>query len=221
MDTKSYYQEKLAAQQLVQCYRIAPPRVQQYLAAELSYVIEKIKPGDKVLDLGCGYGRVMPELAQKAAAVAGIDNSNASLMLARERTRFIPNCSLIQANALHIGFKKNSFDVVICIQNGISAFHVDQKQLIKESLRVSSYSEKFWKYRLEWFQMQADEGLLGEIDHEKTRDGVIICKDGFTATTVSPGQFLSITADLGVRASVVEVDESSIFCEISPNRQLI
>jgi ubiquinone/menaquinone biosynthesis C-methylase UbiE len=230
MDTKSYYQEKLAAQQLVQCYRIAPPRVQQYLAAELSYVIEKIKPGDKVLDLGCGYGRVMPELAQKASTVAGIDNSNASLMLARERTRFIPNCSLIQANALHIGFKKNSFDVVICIQNGISAFHVDQKQLIKESLRVtkdegmalfSSYSEKFWKYRLEWFQMQADEGLLGEIDHEKTRDGVIICKDGFTATTVSPGQFLSITADLGVRASVVEVDESSIFCEINPNRQLI
>lgn len=225
MDTKNYYQEKLAAKQLVQCYRIAPPRVQQYLAAELSHVIEKIKPGDKVLDLGCGYGRVMPELAQKAAAVVGIDNSSASLMLARERIRCIPNCSLVQANALHLGFKKNSFDVVICIQNGISAFHVDQKELIKESLRVtknegmvlfSSYSEKFWEHRLEWFQMQADEGLLGEIDHEKTRDGVIICKDGFTATTLSPRQFLSITSELCVTASIVEVDESSIFCEITP-----
>lgn len=225
MNTKNYYQEKLAAQQLVKCYQIAPPRVQQYLAAEISYVIGKIRPGDKVLDLGCGYGRVMPELAQKAAAVVGIDNSSASLMLARERIRRIPNCSLVRANALHLSFKNNSFDVVFCIQNGISAFHVDQKQLIKESLRVtkdegmalfSSYSEKSWEYRLEWFQRQADEGLLGEIDYEKTRDGVIICKDGFTATTVSPGQFLSITADLGVTASVVEVDESSIFCEITP-----
>ena len=225
MDTKNYYQEKLAAQQLVECYRIAPPRIQQYLTAELSYVLEKIKPGDKVLDLGCGFGRVMPELAQKAAAVVGIDNSSASLMLAREKTRPITNCSLVQANALHLSFKNHSFDVVICIQNGISAFHVDQKQLIKESLRVtkhegivlfSSYADKFWNHRLEWFRMQADAKLLGEIDYEKTRDGIIICKDGFTATTVSPAQFLSITSDLGVKASIVEVDESSIFCEITP-----
>jgi SAM-dependent methyltransferase len=225
VNTKNYYQEKLAARQLVKCYQIAPPRVQQYLAAELSYVIEKIGPGDKVLDLGCGFGRVMPELAQKAAAVVGIDNSSASLMLAWEKIRCIPNCSLVQANALHLSFKKNSFDVVICIQNGISAFHVDQKQLIKESLRVtkyegivlfSSYADKFWKHRRQWFQMQADAGLLGEIDYEKTRDGVIICKDGFTATTVGPGHFLSITSDLGVAASIVEVDESGIFCEITP-----
>ncbi len=225
MVTKNYYQEKLAAQQLVKCYQIAPPRIQQYLAAEISYVIEKIKPGDKVLDLGCGYGRVIPELAQKAAAVVGIDNSIASLLLARGKNRNIPNCSLVQANALRLGFKNHSFDVVICIQNGISAFHVDQKQLIKESLRVtkyegmvlfSSYADKFWKHRLEWFQMQADAGLLGEIDYEKTRDGVIICKDGFTATTVGPGQFLSLTSDPGITASIAEVDESSIFCEITP-----
>jgi ubiquinone/menaquinone biosynthesis C-methylase UbiE len=222
--TKNYYQEKLAAQQLVKCYQIAPSRVQQYLTAEISYVMKKIRPGDKVLDLGCGFGRVMSELARKAAAVVGIDNSSASLLLAQEKIRCIPNCSLVQANALHLSFKKNSFDVVICIQNGISAFHVDQKQLIKESLRVtknrgivlvSSYSDKFWKHRLEWFQMQADAGLLGEIDYEKTRDGIIICKDGFTATTVTPGQFLSLTSDLGAAASIAEVDESSIFCEIT------
>jgi ubiquinone/menaquinone biosynthesis C-methylase UbiE len=225
VNTKNYYQEKLAAQQLVKCYQIAPPRVRQYLAAELSHVLEKIKPGDKVLDLGCGFGRVIPELAQKAAAVVGIDNSSASLLLAREKIRHIPTCSLVQANALHLSFKNNSFDVVIGIQNGISAFHVDQKELIKESLRVtkpggivlfSSYADKSWKHRLEWFHLQAEAGLLGEIDYEKTRDGVIICKDGFTATTVNPGQFLSLTSDLGVKVSIVEVDESSIFCEITP-----
>jgi 2-polyprenyl-6-hydroxyphenyl methylase/3-demethylubiquinone-9 3-methyltransferase len=225
VDKENYYQEKLAARQLVKCYQIAPLRVQQYLAAEISYVIEKIGPGDKVLDLGCGFGRVIPELAQKAAAVVGIDNSGASLILAKEKIRNIPTCSLVQANALQLSFKNNCFDVVICIQNGISAFHVNQKQLIKESLRVtkndgivlfSSYSDKFWKHRLEWFQRQADTKLLGEIDYEKTRDGVIICKDGFTATTVSPGLFLSITSDLGAATSIVEIDESSIFCEITP-----
>lgn len=224
---KDYYQEKLAAQQLIKCYEIAPPRVQQYLEAEIAHVMERIKTGDRVLDLGCGYGRIMPELAKKAAVVVGIDNSMASLMLAPERTHGFTNCVLVQADALQTGFKNNSFDVVICIQNGISAFHVDQKELVKESIRVtkpegfvlfSSYSHKFWEHRREWFRMQADAGLLGEIDFEKTRDGVIVCKDGFTATTVSPGQFLSLTSELGVEASIVEVDESSIFCEIPGER---
>jgi len=220
---KAYYQEKLAAERLKKCYEIASPRVKQYFSSELAHVLGKIAIDDKVLDLGCGYGRVLPQIAQKAAVVLGIDNSNSSLMLAQEKIRDIPNCSLVAADALRPGFKENVFDVVACIQNGISAFHVDQKELIKESLRVtkpggiilfSSYAEKFWPHRLEWFRMQAGAGLLGEIDFEKTGDGVIICKDGFKATTVGPSQFLALTSDLSVEVSIVEVDESSIFCEI-------
>ena len=50
----------------------------------------------------------------------------------------------------------------------------------------SSYSAKFWNWRLKWFEEQADKGLLGEIDYDRTKDGVIICKDGFKAITHSP-----------------------------------
>jgi len=67
---------------------------------------------------------------------------------------------------------------------------------------------------LEWFQLQSDAGLLGEIDVEKTGDGVIVCKDGFRATTVGPEEFLSLTSDLYAETKIVEVDESSLFCEI-------
>ena len=70
------------------------------------------------------------------------------------------------------------FDAVVCLQNGISAFHVDPERLIGESLRVtkpggtvflSSYSDRFWAYRLAWFKLQEAEGLVGEIDYEKNR----------------------------------------------------
>ena len=59
-------------------------------------------------------------------------------------------------------------------------------------------------------------GLRGEIDLEKSQDGQIVCKDGFTATTVGPGDFLYLTANLPVDVYIVEVDESSLFCEITP-----
>ncbi len=126
-------------------------------------------------------------------------------------------------DAAHLAFTDNCFDLVVCIQNGISAFHVDQKTLIVESLRVtkpggkllfSTYSAKFWNHRLEWFRLQASAGLLGEIDEERTRDGHIICKDGFTATTVSETQFRELTSGLAANIAIIEVDESSLFCEI-------
>ena len=126
-------------------------------------------------------------------------------------------------NAINLGFTDGCFDVVICIQNGISAFKVDQEDLILESLRVtqdggtclfSSYSDDFWEHRLEWFQLQASGGLIGEIDMEKTGNGRIVCKDGFQATTLRRKDFSELVSRIGFTATIAEVDGSSIFCEI-------
>jgi len=207
---------------LQRCYEIAPPRVRQYLAAELHHVLSKIHPGDIVLELGCGYGRVFGPLAAEAGWLIGVDTAKSSLNLGRALLRDMPNCILVGSDAAQLAFADRSFDMVVCIQNGISAFHVDRRVLIRESLRVlrpaglalfSSYAEKFWPDRLEWFQLQADHGLLGEIDHAKTGDGVIICKDGFTATTVNPDAFRVLAEELGVEAVIEEIDSSSVFCQ--------
>lgn len=219
-----YYDEKLSAQRLKRVYEIAPPRVQQYLDAEIEHVLSRIQPRDRVLDLGCGYGRTLPRLAARAKIVVGIDSAHASLQMADEELKGIGNCRLACMNALHLGFADAVFDRVIGIQNGISAFHVDQHALVRESVRVtksggtvmfSTYSTKFWNDRLAWFEMQAAAGLLGEIDYERTRDGVIVCKDGFTATTISPEEFRSVFAGFGAIATVTEVDDSSLFCELT------
>ncbi len=218
-----YYAEKLSGLRLKRVYDIATPRVRQYLDAETEHVVWKIKPGDTVLDLGCGYGRVIPELAKKAGMVIGIDSSAESLHLGREMLAGVRNHYLFCMDVAALGFGESVFDVVICIQNGISAFHVDQSRLIAESMRVtkrggivlfSSYTEKFWGHRLSWFEEQAKEGLLGEIDYEKTGDGVIVCNDGFTATTVDADKFRSLTAGLHAEIEIEEIDDSSLFCEI-------
>jgi len=134
-----------------------------------------------------------------------------------------PSCHLFEMDAIELGFRDRQFDLVVCIQNGISAFKVDQRQLIEEAMRVtrsgkrvlfSSYSERFWEDRLDWFRIQSEYGLIGEIDEDATGDGVIVCKDGFRASTVGPDDFISLTADFGIVPEITEVDGSSIFCEI-------
>lgn len=220
-----YYDDRLSAERLKQCYDLAPPRVRQYLVAELEHVVQKVRPGDRVLELGCGYGRVIPALAQKARCVFGIDTSFASLVLGCKILHGLSNCTLVRMDAVQLAFRDRVFNLVACIQNGISAFNVNQHRLIQESLRVtrpggtvlfSSYSDRFWEDRLEWFRLQSEAGLIGEIDWDRTGGGTIVCKDGFTATTVRPEEFLALAASFDAAVQVVEVDGSSTFCELVP-----
>ena len=219
-----YYRDKLSAERLKLCYEIAPPRVKQYLEAEVEYVLQNIRSSDMVLELGCGYGRVLGQIARKAKLAVGIDTSTESLLLGKKMLRDSKNCVLLKMDAVQLQFLDQTFDRLICVQNGISAFHVNQKDLIRESIRVtkrrgkvifSSYSDKFWKDRLEWFRLQSKAGLVGEIDYEKTGTGTIVCKDGFTATTVGPEKFRELTSEFDVYAKIIEVDESSLFCMIT------
>jgi len=218
-----YYSEKLSANRLRLCYELAPDAVKQYLGAEIEYVAQKITSTSRVLELGCGYGRVLKEISRYPAVTMGIDTSFESLVLACEYLKYCDPCFLFQMNAVDMGLHARQFDLVFCIQNGISAFHVDQAALISEAVRVtrpggrvlfSSYSEKFWDSRLEWFRIQATHGLVGEIDEDATGDGIIVCRDGFKATTVNPEDFADLATALGLSVSICEVAESSVFLEI-------
>ena len=218
----NYYSDKLSAGNLRLCYELATPRVRQYLDAEINHVRRKIRPGNWVLELGSGYGRILPRIAAKSGLIVGIDTSYPSIMHGLNVLKNIEHCHLLVMNAVQLGFPDQTFDRVICIQNGISAFHVDPRILIREAVRVvkpggsaifSSYADEFWPYRLEWFKLQADAGLVGEIDEEKTGNGVIVCKDGFTATTIRPPEFMRYIEGTRTKVNIEEVDRSSIFYE--------
>jgi 2-polyprenyl-6-hydroxyphenyl methylase/3-demethylubiquinone-9 3-methyltransferase len=219
-----YYSEKLSAERLEFCYELAPPRVQKYLSAEIEHVVSLISRDTIVLELGCGYGRVLERIATGSALACGIDTSLDSLRLARNRLASTANVVIAGMDASNPAFRTGTFDVVCCVQNGISSFHVDQRALMEAAVTLakptgkvifSSYAEEFWEDRLEWFRIQSAHGLVGEIDDLATKDGTIVCKDGFTATNVSPERFSALARGLGEKVSVDVIDGSSVFCEIT------
>jgi len=220
---RGYYTEKLAAERLRTCYDLAPPRTRAYLEAEIEFVLRRTRPSMVVAELGCGYGRVLERLLPAVHVVVGIDTSLASLRMASEFTGRKPSLRLCCMDATSMGFRDHIFDLTLCIQNGICAFAVDQQQLFREALRVtrtgglvlfSSYSAQFWEHRLQWFEIQSAHRLIGKIDHQATSNGVIVCKDGFRATTADRETFEKLAAGVGVTPRITEVDGSSLFCEM-------
>jgi 2-polyprenyl-3-methyl-5-hydroxy-6-metoxy-1,4-benzoquinol methylase len=90
----------------------------KYLWPEMLAFAADIKNGAKVLDAGCGNGRLLEALADKQIAYLGIDNSTALLNLARtnypahnfqELDLSTPNFSDSQI------FSKQQFDFIFCI----------------------------------------------------------------------------------------------------------
>jgi ubiquinone/menaquinone biosynthesis C-methylase UbiE len=221
--TPDYYSKSLYGKGLKLCYDIAPPRIRQYLEAEIQYILGEIKGANLVLELGCGYGRVMKLVSSHVKTVIGIDTSEKTLVFGREYLSRRANCFLLGMDASRLGFKPDVFDAVVCVQNGLSAFRVDSRMVVREAIRVahpggsilfSSYSPKFWEHRLEWFRLQAKEGLIGEIDESRTKNGVIVCKDGLQLTFVGENQFKKLFTNERTDVTIVEVDESSVFCRV-------
>lgn len=218
-----YYSKKLNSNALQRCYNTAPSRIQQFLKAEIEFVKKHLSSNQTVLDLGCGYGRVTFELNNSVSKIIGIDISEDNILLAKEYGKQFPNCEFHVMDAQNLLFDDNIFDTTICVQNGISAFKINPEILLHEALRVtkpngtiliSTYSDQFWETRLEWFKQQAEMNLIGEIDWDKTKNGYIQCKDGFTADTFTKADFLKLVSHFNLQAEIIEIDKSSLFCRV-------
>lgn len=214
----NYYADKLGAQKLFQVYDTQIPRIKQYLQAETDFVKRSLEKNQDVLELGAGYGRIIRELAPCCSSIVGIDISDDSVALGKEYLAEQTNADIRVMDIHNLEFS-NHFDVILCLQNGLSAMSVDSADMKKildllspgGTAFFSSYSDKLWDFRVQWFEEQASKGLLGEIDHEKTKDGVIVCRDGFRAITYSAEDLQKIGEQSGYPYSIEEVDESSLF----------
>ena len=80
---------------------------------EIKFLFEEyIRPNDIVLDLGCGNGRYLPLIKEKAGKYFGVDNSGELIGLAKNR---YPGENFQTADALELPFEDNFFDKIYCL----------------------------------------------------------------------------------------------------------
>lgn len=86
-----------------------------------------------ILEAGCGTGRWINSLKNKNAKIFGLDFSLEMLKISRKDGQ---SSNLINADAVHIPFKNNFFDLIFCV-NAIHHFP-DKEKFISECKRVLS-----------------------------------------------------------------------------------
>ena len=81
---------------------------------ELEFLKESVKKGDKVLDVGCGNGRLFDVFEDVGIDYTGVDSSRELIAIAKE-SRKSSRATFVHADALSLPFEDNSFDTVFSI----------------------------------------------------------------------------------------------------------
>lgn len=115
----------------------------------LKNVVEEIN-AKSVLDVGCGSGHHVRSLKSLGINAMGMDFSIGML----NEARAFGNDSYVLGNALEMPFRRNSFDLLICMGNTIGSVE-DAEKAICEMLRVAGKS-----ILLEFRQEKGKKGFL-------------------------------------------------------------
>jgi arsenite methyltransferase len=122
-----------AARRVEQVY-LTPDIVQQ---RRTTCALLKLKPGERILDVGCGPGFLLNEMADAVkplGTLCGVDVSADMIALARIRCSNQPAINLQLGNALELPFLDNTFDVVVSTQ--VYEYVADIPSALNEVARV-------------------------------------------------------------------------------------
>lgn len=171
-----------------------------------------LRPGMRVLDVGCGPGRHSHELARRGLTVHGIDISERFIELAEAGAPAGATFERLDARALSV---EASFDVVICLCQGafglMTADGHDETVIGRISaalvpggrLALSAFSSYFAVKYHEDATFDADSGVNHERTEVRSEDGDVLAVDLWT------GCYTPRELRLLMRANDLRVDSVS------------
>ncbi|XVE76751.1 hypothetical protein DITRI_Ditri13aG0006200 [Diplodiscus trichospermus] len=126
-------------------FRESIKRHEHFLALQLG-----LKPGQKVLDVGCGVGGPLREIARFSyASITGLNNHDYQITRGKELNRIAgvdKTCTIVKGDFMKMPFPENTFDAIYAIQATCHA--PDAYGCYKEIYRVLNAGQCFAAY--EW-----------------------------------------------------------------------
>jgi SAM-dependent methyltransferase len=197
----------------------ATPELQAVFDKENEYLLENIKKGSVVLDVGCGFGRHIGVLLPIAKNLYGIDRDRSVFDFAAEKFKGEKKVELFLEESRKTHFKNGAFDAIICMGNTFGNMADEKVPVLKEmkrilkkggSIIISVFSENALRQRKE------DLEIAG-FHIKKTEKGRIITSEGLISEQFSREELEGLFSQAGLKVEIEELTPISYVCEAQKN----
>ena len=101
---------------------------------EVVFALADLKPGERVLDVGCGDGNYTGPAAELTGSAVGLDRSPAMLKAAAERLGGVAGLEWAEGDAAALPFPDRSFDAALIVT--VLCFTREPQAVVNEAFRV-------------------------------------------------------------------------------------
>jgi 2-polyprenyl-6-hydroxyphenyl methylase/3-demethylubiquinone-9 3-methyltransferase len=207
-DTAMYWQDYIEK---------SSPMAKDWLFKETEFLKNNIPAQQKILDVGCGFGRDIKTLASFSKEIIGIDHQPKMILWAKENLSEYKNTFCFLQDAKKIDFSDNCFDIILCTGNTFGNFGNEKIKVLEEMKRVlkgdgkiiiSVYSERAFIERLKGY-------LAVEFPIIKI-DGTTCYTEGNTQSEQFTRQQLEeLFSQAGLKSKINELNPISYICELT------
>jgi 2-polyprenyl-3-methyl-5-hydroxy-6-metoxy-1,4-benzoquinol methylase len=174
------------------------------LTAYHDFFVSRVKAGERVLDVGCGYGAVAHSLARRAeAVVVGIDLDPGNIAEARRRFAH-PRLTFVVGDATQT-LPGGEFDVVVA-SNVIE--HIERRAEFYRAVQARARPAR-WLVRVPMIDRDWQVPLRREL-------GLLYFSDPTHQTEYTRESFEAEARDAGLRVGHLQVNWGEIWAELVP-----
>lgn len=112
------------------------PEFKEWTKQDVVEIKKFLKKDLIVLDMGCGWGREIKELAPFCKKIVALDNDVSEIKTAKSYLDNIPNVEFSLQDAKHTSFRDESFDVIISVGNTFGNLGDDKDKVLQEMKRL-------------------------------------------------------------------------------------
>lgn len=187
-------------QHFIQQNTLAYDEIASLFSSTRQYIWKDIKPllafaqeGNRILDLGCGNGRLYQLFSDLSIQFTGVDSSERLIAIARES---YPQASFFVSDMRHVPLISQSIDIVYAIASVHHLPPEGQQDILREMNRVLVPGGLFvmtnWNFLGRWTQKRIERGryLVGD-----TPDHIIANFISGDKKTNAPRHYWNITPE--------------------------
>ncbi len=198
------------------CYAAAPARIQAALAAELEFVRAALRGSGRVLEIGCGDGRLLESLRDLGREWVGLDLMESYLRFARTSRQVAAGTGFTAGRAGQLPFADGSFDAVLCAQNTFGLLGEEKLPTMREAARVARaggkvvfvvYSEFSVVPRIEWYTQMRQQGMMAPLDWARSGPELLLTEDGHASECFRRERLEALFAEAGLAARLERVGD--------------